>query len=284
VYDNDRIKAMPWQEYKPFVVKLFGVREEPHKIHAFTADGYIGTDSAYVWNYPESKKLTIDEEYVATLHKALGGRAGDRFYVIAPVVSMGFMMDEIRHGETTYVFLKVPISILRRLLESDEHGAIKQPISEADVNEVIDAVGFDFVSQPVVKTECRRVKPEKADLYTHRQKDYVIRLNEFRSHTLATDPQDFQNFETLSMILVDTDFQGDIFRLGKVYWAEDLVKAELARFKTTSAGAFAEQAALCKQLDVRIAEPDFTGKKLMAIFIDKYGNEKKGVFQRRDFT
>lgn len=284
VYDNDRIKAMPWQQYKPFVMRLFGVREESHKIHGFMADGYIGTDPAYVWNYPESKKLTLDEEYVESLHKVLGGRAGDRFYIIAPVVSMGFMMDEVAHGETTYVFLKVPISILRRLLESDEHGALKQPISEANVNEVIDAVGFDFVSQPVVKTQCRRAKPDKEDLLTRHQKDYLIRLKEFRSHTLATDPEDFRNFETLSIIMVDTDFRGDIFRLGKVYWAEDLVKAEVARQDTTSTATFAEQAAFCKQLDVRIPEPDFTGKKIMVIFVDKYGNEKKEVYQKSDFS
>jgi DNA modification methylase len=284
VYDNERIKAMPWQEYKPFVMRLFGVRDEPHKIHAFMADGYIGTDSAFVWNYPEQKNLTVDEEYVATLHKALGGRAGDRFYVIAPVVSMGFMMDEVTHGETAYVFLKVPISILRRLLESDEHGAIRQPVSEADVNEVIDAIGFDFVSQPVVKAQCRRAKPEKEELFNRHQKDYLIRLKEFRFRTLATDPEDFGNFETLSMILMDPDFRGDIFRLGKVYWAEDLVKAELARVGATAAGSLAEQAALCKQLDLRIPEADFTGKKLMVIFVDKYGNEKKEVYARSDFA
>jgi DNA modification methylase len=283
VYDNEQIKAMSWAEYKPFVMKLFGVREEPHRIHAFDADGYIGTDSAYVWNYPESKKLTIDEEYVATLHKALGGRAGDRFFVIAPVVSMGFMMDEIVHGETTYVFLKVPISILRRLLEGEEHGAIKQPVSEADVNEVIDAVGFDFVSQPVVKRRLKRLKPANQDLLNRNERDFTIRLTDFRSNTLATDPEDFGKFETLSMILVDTDFKGDVFRLGKVFWAEELVKAELARQKVSAPGGHAEATALCKWLDARISESEFAGKQMMAIFIDKYGNEKKERYKKADF-
>jgi len=283
VYDNEQIKAMSWAEYKPFVMKLFGVRDEPHRIHAFDADGYIGTDSAYVWNYPESKKLTIDEEYVATLHKALGGRAGDRFFVIAPVVSMGFMMDEISHGDTTYVFLKVPISILRRLLESEEHGAIKQPISEADVNEVIDAVGFDFVSQPEVKLQLKRMKPEKEDLLNRNERDFVVRLKDFRSNTLATDPEDFGKFETLSMILVDTDFKGDVFRLSKVFWAEELVKAELARQKLTAPGGFSESTALCKWLDAHVSESEFVGKQMMAIFIDKYGNEKKERYKRGDF-
>ena len=57
----------------------------------------------------------------------------------------GFAEDEYPVGKTTYVFLKVPISILMRLLQSGEIGALKQPTKEADVNEVIDAVGFDFI-------------------------------------------------------------------------------------------------------------------------------------------
>lgn len=283
VYDNDKIKEMRWEEYKPFVMKLFEMRAAPHKIHAFEADGYIGTDSACVWNYPDSKKLVIDEEYVRSLHKALGGKAGDRFYIIAPVVSMGFMMDEIPLDETTYVFLKVPISILLRLLNTDEAGAIKQPVSENNVNEVIDAVGFDFISQPIVKTTCCRLRPVKVDLLNRDQKDYVIRLKEFRTNTLSTDPEDFENFETLSMVLIDTDFRGDIFRLSKAYWAEDLIRVEFNRLKARDNKVVAEEIKACKYLDVRIPETEFVGKKIMAIFMDKYGNEKKKVFTKSDF-
>jgi hypothetical protein len=38
-----------------------------------------------------------------------------------------------------------------RLIQQREPGALKQPMKEADVNEVIDAIGFDFISQPLVK-------------------------------------------------------------------------------------------------------------------------------------
>ncbi len=282
VYDNDRIKAMPWEEYKPFVMKLFGMRYAPHKIHAFEVDGYIGADSAFVWNYPEQKKLMLDEEYVASLHKVLGGKAGDKFYVIAPVVAMSFMTDEIRHSDTRYIFLKVPVSVLQRLLDSNKPGALEQPISEGDVNAVIDAVGFDFISQPQVDYECLRAKPQKADLLNAKQRDYVVRLKEFRAHTLATDPEDFPNFATLSMVLVDADYQGDVFKLKHVFWAEELVAAELKRLKKDVNGGFEEKAAACKRLDVHIPEDD-VGKRMMVIIVDKYGNEKKLELTRKDF-
>jgi site-specific DNA-methyltransferase (adenine-specific)/adenine-specific DNA-methyltransferase len=80
------------------------------------------------------------------------GAKGERFYVIAPVVAMAFAEDEVRQGETTYVFLKVPLSVLLRLIECEEPAALKQPTKEEDVNEVIDAVGFDFISQPQVRS------------------------------------------------------------------------------------------------------------------------------------
>ena len=54
------------------------------------------------------KNLVLDREYVKTLHHVLGGKAGRKFYVIAPIAAMGFMEDEIEIGDTTYVFLKVP--------------------------------------------------------------------------------------------------------------------------------------------------------------------------------
>jgi DNA modification methylase len=279
VYDNEAVKALPWDEYRPFVLKLFQVREDPHSIRGFAVDGYIGTHSAYVWNYPENKKLKIDYGYAESLHETLAGAAGDRFYIIAPIVSMDFAEDEYVVGKTTYVFLKVPISVLRRLLDSDEYGALKQPTKEADVNEVIDAIGFDFVSQPVVEAKFKKEKAPDAPLL----KQYVIHITEFRSKTLATDPEDFANFETFSMAMVDTDYDGDIFRLSQVFWADDLITAELARLKAKKETEGAERIKACEQLSIRLAEEEFTGNRMMLILCDKYGNEKKLVLTKKEF-
>ncbi len=282
IYDNEAILNLDWERYREFVIKLFGVREDRHKINGFEVDGYINIHSAYVWDYPHQKKLKLDEGYVESLHKTLGGKAGDRFYLIAPVISFSFMMDEIKHGNTTYVFLKVPISILYRLIEKKEKGAFKQPISENDVNEVIDAVGFDFISQPIVKSKYKRMKPESVNLLNQKQKDYVIKIQEFKSDTLLSSPEDFHNFETLSMVLIDYDFDGKVFDLDQAFWAEDLVNAELKRKGIVLNARFEERAKECDNLDIRIPEDKVTDK-MMVIFIDKYGNEKKQVLSKKDF-
>ena len=288
IYDNEAVKLMPWREYRPFVLKLFQVREHEHFIKGFRCDGYVGVHSAFVWNYPEHKKLTIDYDYVKTIHETLGGSVGEKFYVIAPIVSMGFAEDEYIVGKTTYVFLKVPISILMRLLQSGEMGALKQPTKEADVNEVIDAVGFDFISQPEAQWKCRKEHSPDAPLL----KDYAIHLTEFRSKTLATDPEDFANFETFSIAMVDTDYDGNIFKLGKVFWADDLIAAELKRLKGDRKGKKSkdekEREAVglntCERLSLRIPKEDFNGKQMMVILCDRYGNEKKLVFEKKDFS
>src|SRR5439155_12615298 len=172
---------------------------------------------------------------------------------IAPVIAMAFAEDEVVRDGTTYVFLKVPLSVLLRLIEAKEPAAFKQPTREADVNEVINAVGFDFISQPQVEVKAKK-ETRKGEMFA----DFVLEIQEFRSQTLATDLEDFSNFETFSMAMVDLDYDGDVFRLSQVFWAEDLLK---------EAGGL--EAA--KHLVVRIPEEDFTGKRLMLILCDRYG-------------
>lgn len=266
IYDNKKILELDWDHYKPFVMQLFGVRSEEHKIHGHIADGFIGVHSAYIWNYPEQKNLVLDREYVTTLHQVLGGKAGAKFYVVAPILSMGFMEDEIKLDDTTYVFLKVPLSVLMALIEKGEPGSLKQPVSESDVNEVIDAVGFDFVSQPVVAAKYYRDLPAELTLEKQGQQDFVIEITEFKSNTLVYDPEDFENFETLSMVLVDTNYNDDYFNLDHVFWADKIVDKEK------------------NNAIIRIAETEFTGDKMMVIFMDKYGNELKVIKTKADFS
>ena len=265
VYDARAILDLDWEQYMPFVAQLFGLRIERHKIHGFEAHGYIGVHSAFIWDYPNQKRLLLDREYIKTLHTVLGGRAGARFYVIAPITAMGFMEDEIELDNTTYILLKVPLSVLKALIEKGDAGSIKQPVSETNVNEVMDAVGFDFISQPEVKASYHRRKPGDRNMFNAGKQDFTIEISSFKSNTLVYDPEDFENFETLSMVLVDMDYNEDYFNLGNVFWGSDIVNEgrDLAV--------------------IRIPEDDFAGSKMMVIFIDKYGNELKVVKTKRDF-
>jgi DNA modification methylase len=282
VYERARIRELDWAAYKPFVMQLFGVRDDPHPIHAFHADGYIGTDSVHIWNYPDQKTLTLDEGYIESLHQTMRGHGGAKFYVIAPVSALDFMTDELRFGETRYIVLKVPESVLTRLLTSGQPGALKQPVSESEVNEVIDAVGFDFVSQPLTEQQFLSLPPPDADLTNQHQREAVVRLTQFRAKTLSTSPEDFANFETLSMAMVDPDFNGEVFSLGSVHWGEALVKAELKRLQDIGSEK-ANGPGDCERLDIRIPFESL-GRKAMIILVDRYGNEKRLEIARGEFA
>jgi site-specific DNA-methyltransferase (adenine-specific)/adenine-specific DNA-methyltransferase len=266
LYDMAAIRELPWTEYRPFVLKLFGVREQPHQRYGLDLDGYLGVHSVLVWNYPEHPRLTLDHGYVDDLHRTVRGQPGERFYVIAPVVAMAFAEDEVVRGGVTYVFLKVPLSVLLRLLERRPPGQRKtptlpQPVKAEDVNEVINAVGFDFISQPVVQINAVK-SAQPGQLFP----EYVLELTKFRSQTLATEPEDYANFETFSMAMVDLDYgaadpadAAAVFRLGRVFWADDLLR---------EAGGLEG----AHSLALRIPEQDFTGEQLMVILCDRYGN------------
>lgn len=283
VYDRAKIRQLDWANYKPFVMQLFGARDDPHMIHAFRSDGYIGTDAVHIWNYPDQKDLTLDEGYIESLHQTMRGHGGDRFYVIAPVSALSFMTDELRFGNTRYVVLKVPESVLNRLLTSGSPGALKQPMSEGDVNAVIDAVGFDFVSQPLTEQRFLLLPPEDADLTNQHLREAVVRLTEFRAKTLSTAPEDFPNFATLSMVMIDPNFDGDIFSLGRVLWGEQLVAAELKRLDVAVNGDHAAKAEACERLDIRFPEEEL-GERAMVILVDQYGNEKRLVIDHGEFV
>ncbi|NUQ82415.1 MAG: site-specific DNA-methyltransferase [Bacteroidetes bacterium] len=262
VYDKENILNLHWEQYKEFVMKLFEVRKNEHSINGFNVDGYIGVHSAYIWNYPEKKKIAIDEDYVSELHSYLKGKAGERFYVIAPTQSINFMQDEIKLGDTVYTFLKVPVSVLIRLIQSGELSSFKQPKSEENVNEVIDAFGFDFVSQPQVKYNLHKQKKKEGMFETDQ---FTIRLSEFYSDGLLYSPEDFKNFETLSLVLIDLDYEADPFTMDMHLWGKDLVKDE-----TTP-------------VEISIDAEKWKKAKLAVILIDEYGNEKKLVLDKKDF-
>lgn len=274
LYDMEGIKKMPWEEYRPFVMTLFNVRDHRHDRYGLAFDGYVGMNSALVWNFPEHPKQTLDYGFVDSLHELLRGRNGEKFYIIAPVVAMDFAEDEVTRSGATYVFLKVPLSVLLRLLQRTGEAktpALKQPGKEADVNEVIDSVGFDFITQPLV--DCRAVKREDGLLV-----EYAIEITDFRSQTLSTEPDDFANFETLSMAMVDLDYHGadaedekPVFSLSRCFWGEELVAA---------AGGLEK----AQMLSIAIPEADFPGERMMVILCDRYGNEKKLVYAKSDFV
>jgi hypothetical protein len=157
--------------------------------------------------------------------------------------------------------LRIPYSIIEELYRRG-FGKLKQPTSEIDVNDTIDAVGFDFIQMP--KVECAYFSDKKTGQLTIGEgiDEYVIRINKFESTIISRKAVAFDNLETLSMVMLDYDFNGDIFDLDQVFYAENLKR---------------------NNYEVRFSR-DKLKKQIMIIYVDIFGNENREIKTEADFV
>lgn len=252
LYDYKMIKELPWNDYRDFALKLFQCRDEPHEISRIDLDGYLGADDVLVFNYKKYENTMLDRGFIDDLHKYLGDKIGNRFFIIAPAVSVQFLEDYIEKDKTKYYILRIPYSIIEEI-HNRGFSKIKQPASETDVNDTVDAVGFDFIQPPTVECEYF-IDEKKGQLkFGEGTKEYVIKIKRFESRIISRKPLDFANFETLAMVMIDYDFDGEVFDLKKVFYAEELEKLNY---------------------EVRFDMNKVKGN-MMIIYIDIFGNEKR---------
>ncbi len=261
LYDYKMIKELPWEQYREFALKLFQCRDERHEISKIELDGYLGADSVMVFNYQKHKDTVLDKGFIDDLHRYLGDKIGSRFFIIAPAASVQFLEDYIKKGKTRYYILRIPYSIIEEI-HNRGFTKIKQPVSEMDVNDTVEAVGFDFIQTPTV--ECQYfIEDKKGQLELGKSsKECVIKIEKFESRVISRKPMEFANLETLSMVMLDYDFDGEVFDLDVVFYTEELKK---------------------NGYEVRFAE-DKVKDQIMIIYIDVFGNEKREVKTLSDFS
>ena len=260
LYDYQKLKQLPWEEYRDFVLKLFQCRDDRHRIAGIELDGYLGADDVLVFNYQKYKDAVLDRGFIDDLHSIFGDRVGRRFFTIAPAASVAFLEDYIEKGNTRYFVLRIPYSIIDELHRKG-FTHIKQPVSEMDVNNTVDAVGFDFIQIPDVECEYYLDKPEGQVALGHGGKDAVIKIKKFESNIISKKPLHYENMETLSMVMVDYNYDGKVFNFDDVFYAEDLKKQDY---------------------EIRFDSNKLDGQ-MMLIYIDIFGNEKREVKTLGDF-
>ena len=260
LYDYKMVKALPWDKYREFVLKLFQCQDEKHRITGVELDGYLGRDPVMVFNYKKHKDVILDRGFIDDLHEILGDKVGYKFFIIAPAASVMFFEDYIEKGKTKYFALRIPYSIIDELHRKG-FTHIKQPIREAEVNDTIDAVGFDFIQIPDIECDYL-LESKKGQMEIDRSnKEAVIKIRKFKSNILSKKPLKFENRETLSMVMVDYDYNGEVFDFDDVFYAEDIKK---------------------QAWGVRF-DADKINEKIMIIYIDIFGNEKREVKSLSDF-
>lgn len=258
LYDFSKLKELRWEDWRFFALQLFQCRDEPHRTGGIQLDGYLKGASVLVFNHLKHPGARFSEETLDELHEALGTRIGSRMFIIAPALTFDFQQDYIDKGNVRYYALRIPYSIINELHQRS-FTALKQPSDEMAVNDTVEAVGFDFIRTPELKFECGSGK-RKGQLF----EEGFIRIKTFKSEAVVREPlRKKGNLETLSMVMLDYDFdeKSQVFDLDSVFYADSLAKQNW------------EVQFLLENL----------GDKLMAVFIDIYGNEARVIIDVTEF-
>ena len=255
LYDFSKLKQLPWADWRFFCLQLFGCRDEPHTIGGLQLDGKLKGASVLVFNHHEQPGAGIDEETVRSIHAAIGKKIGRKFYIIAPRGVFGFQQDYIDLDGVRYYAMRVPYSIINELHQR-EFTALKQPDDETAVNDTVDSVGFDFIQPPKVKWTVG-VNARKGQLI----KEAFLKIVKFESRARLRGEDTHGGMETLSMLMLDFDYNGDVFDLDAVFYNHQMEEAGWeARFSAESLGG-----------------------NVMAVFIDIHGNEARELIPLAQF-
>ncbi|MPZ29551.1 MAG: site-specific DNA-methyltransferase [Rhodospirillales bacterium] len=256
LYDFSQLKQLGWDAWRFFALQLFQCRDQPHKIGGMALDGYLKGSSVLVFRQTEPA-VRIDEETIRSMHEALGSRIGGRMFIIAPALAFDFQQDYLVVNGVRYYALRIPYSIIHELHQR-EFTALKQPSDEMAVNDTVEAVGFDFIRVPELSYETGSNRLKGGG-----QKQGYIRIKKFRSEAVVRDTaRKTGNRETLSMVLLDYDYAAsDMFQFDAVVYAETLENAGW---------------------EIRVPA-EAIGDRMMAIFIDIYGNEAREVIPATKF-
>lgn len=264
-YNLEKIFNLKQSEYSNFVMNLFEVKPINKKISGIKIngerkDGYY----ALIWPYWDFEDASVDEEYLYNLHSHIGKRVGNRVYIIAPASYVDFISDYFEIDNVRYYFLKVPYHLIKELHKVN-FKKFRQPQSKKNINDLEDAIGFHFMKQPEVESEIS-IKKDKIKLT----------IKKFQSDFSEDEKgRELENFESLAMVLLDKDFDGQAFDMDEFYFAEDLLPKNKAKNDDEDVS---EELRKNKEINLPELSKKECGKSLMLIYVDIFGNEFKERF------
>ena len=270
LYDLGKVFSLSKEKYKSFVKNLFDIEDiTKNSINGVSIDGEKRGHFVKIYPYWDEKmrNADVDTDYIEELHRNIGERVKDKFYIIAPANSVAFVNDYHEVSGTRYYFLKIPYQVIKEL-HSQNFKKIRQPQSKSQINELDEAVGFHFIRQPEVESTMELISGS-----------YYIILKKFMSdYSLDEVGKEISNFESLSMILVDNDFTGD-FIMQDHYFAKDLISRSKKESSEKEDISEEIRSKLKNTVTINIPIKAKGNGKVMVIYIDIYGNEFKETFE-----
>ncbi len=254
--DHDILLKMGSGQYQKFALELFQCEPKEQEINGLKMDGVLLNCPVRVF----SQEGYLTEEYIDELHNTVGASLKSRMFIIAPASRVYFLQDYIEKGGIRYYILRIPYSVIDEI-HKKAFTRLMQPTSSSEINQNIEATGFDFIHPPEVKAEYRKIKPKDKLTGFMGGEELVIEIKKFESVQRSKEPMEFQDpKDALSMVFVDRDYNGEYFNMTDYVFADDI-----------------------KKQDYKIRIPATTGDKIMIIYLDILGNERIEVKKASDF-
>lgn len=257
LYDVAKLSEQPEESWRFFALQLFGCKDDPHTVGGIRMDGTRRGKSVLVFPPHQDGDALISEDTVAEIHGAVGRTVAREVFLIAPAMRFGFFQDYLDFDAVRYYALRIPYSIIHELHRRD-FSALRQPVDEVEVNDTVDAVGFDFITRPELKYSVGvRAKGDTA----------FLRITTFRSQSrFRPVSEEDENLDSFSMLMFDFDYdeKHGVFELDDAFFAD--------RMKRTTRGWTVEFPA------------ERIGSGVMAIFVDRYGNEAREKIDASRFS
>ncbi len=267
LYDLGKIFALKKDEYVRFVKDLFEIEETKQKaIGGVEIDGKKREFYTKIFPYWNFKNTSVDERYLRELHKSIGKKIDGRLYIIAPANNVDFISSYHQIDNVRYYFLKVPYQIIKEL-HKVQFKKLRQPQSKRNINDLDEAIGFHFIRQPEVKSEIKILKDR-----------IVLKIKKFESaYSQHETGEKLKNFESLAMLLIDLNYDGEKFMMTNYFFAQDLLNHKKSE-KEESEEEIKKKLTKQKEIIKEFPKND-CGKQIMAIYVDIYGNEFREKFK-----
>jgi len=212
IYDLKQALDLEWKEYLKFISELFEFDLKEFEVEGFKFEGKKGEYPVKVFDYIRFKDASVDENYLKNIHNVVGSRLSGRVYIVAPANYVDFIQDYYQIGDIRYYFLKIPYQVIKEL-HKIPFKKLRQPQSKKNVNDLEEVIGFHFIRQPEVKSELK-IEGDVVKLI----------IKEFRSQYYKDETgKILDNFETLSAVFIDKNYNGQYFEMDEVYFADELL-------------------------------------------------------------
>ena len=247
-YDFTRVMNLRKNKdaYISFVLALFGIpREDKDFVSKYRLDGiYAEKDGDPVeifpvWDDDYLYHVKVDQDYLKEIIVQSRARIKGNFYIIVPETCTVISDTTLPNNSGDVVhfgLLKFPYKILEEIARNFD--IEEQPDSSSNINNLVSSVGFYFHDEVVIKAQ---------------KENAGFRLTTFKTMIVNREGKICEGLEGLSLVLINLDYDGKVFKLDKAVYAKEIKEDGLITI-------------------------DGITDKTAIIAIDKHGNESKPTY------